>query len=232
MPGFVVASFYKFVKLDDPRAWQQPIYQAIEDLGLVGTILLATEGINGSLAGPTEAIESVLEYLRSLEGLHDLEAKLTPAETVPFHRIKVKVKKEIVTFRHPADPTKKVGEYVSPRAWNDLLSDPDVVLVDTRNSYEVAEGTFPGSLDPQTEKFSEFPAWVKTNLDPTKHEKVAMFCTGGIRCEKATAYLLELGFKHVLHLKGGILQYQLDIPEEESRFIGKNFVFDDRRTFG
>jgi UPF0176 protein len=229
---YTVTAFYKFVPFADPKALQEPLREACEESCVVGTILLATEGINGSLAGTDSAVAQVLARLRAVPGLHDLESKETPAEELPFHRIKVKVKREIVTLRAPADPTKRVGAYVKPREWNQLLDDPEIVLVDTRNDYEVAEGTFPGALDPKTAKFSEFPAWVTQNLDPAKHKKVAMFCTGGIRCEKATAYLLELGFENVFHLQGGILKYQLEIPESESRFIGKNFVFDDRRTFG
>lgn len=228
----LVTAFYKFFTLEEPATWQEPLRQACEDSGVVGTILLAEEGINGSLAGTDEAVKQVLKHLRELPGLHDLESKETAADAIPFHRVKVKVKKEIVTFRHATDPTKLVGEYVSPEQWNELIQDPDVVLIDTRNDYEVAEGTFPNALDPKTTKFSEFPDWVTKNLDPKTHKKVAMFCTGGIRCEKASSYMLAEGFEKVYHLKGGILKYQLDVPEDQNIFVGKNFVFDDRRVFG
>ncbi|MCW6037035.1 rhodanese-related sulfurtransferase [Spirulina subsalsa FACHB-351] len=224
-----VATFYKFFTFPDYREQQVPLLNYCQTQGIKGTILLASEGINATLAGTENAIASVLDYLRSDPRLHDLDVKLSYAETPPFERLKVRLKKEIVTFGHPeVDPTQQVGQYVPPQGWNQLISDPEVVVIDTRNDYEVKIGTFTNARNPQTRSFREFPDYVKQHLDPQKQPKVAMFCTGGIRCEKATAYLLKQGFQEVYHLQGGILRYLAEIPPEESLWQGECFVFDER----
>jgi UPF0176 protein len=227
--GIVVAAMYRFVSLPDYQALQEPILQTCLNLGIKGTLLLAHEGINGTVSGTRDGINRLLTYLRGLPGLEALEHKESYYQEQPFYRMKVKLKKEIVTMGvEGIDPNVVVGRYVEPRDWNALISDPDVVLVDTRNDYEFEIGTFEGALDPQTTTFREFPAYVEKNMDPGKHKKVAMFCTGGIRCEKATAYMLEQGFDEVYHLKGGILKYLEEVPEAESKWQGECFVFDNR----
>lgn len=224
-----VAAFYKFVRLPDFTEKRSPLLAYCQAQNLRGTILLAQEGINGTIAGSQTAIEAVLAELRSDLRLADLEFKLSLAETFPFDRMKVKLKQEIVTLGLPAvDPTAQAGTYVSPEAWNDLIADPDVVVIDTRNQYEVAIGSFQGAKNPETDSFRQFPDFVQTHLDPAEHQKVALFCTGGIRCEKASAYLLSQGFQEVYHLKGGILKYLEEIPAAESRWQGECFVFDQR----
>ena len=231
MPRIVVIAFYKFVTLDDAPAMRERLLKLCQEHGVRGTILLAEEGINSTISGTREAIDAVMAYLRSDPRLADLESKESYCEDPPFGRLKIKIKKEIVTLRAPeADPTKTVGRYVNSSEWNALLEDPEVVLIDTRNDYEVSEGTFMGAIDPKTTSFGEFPAWVKENLEPTKHKKVAMFCTGGIRCEKATALLLAHGFENVYHLKGGILKYLEEVPVAESKFEGGCFIFDEREA--
>jgi len=190
---------------------------------------LAHEGINGTIAGSRESIDIILSYLRSDERLADLDWKESYCEENPFYRMKVRLKKEIVTLGVPTvDPNRVVGTYVTPQDWNDIISDPETIVVDTRNDYEYEIGTFKGAHDPQTETFREFPDYIKKNLDPKKHKKVAMFCTGGIRCEKASAYMLDEGFEEVYHLKGGILKYLEEVPQEESLWEGDCFVFDGR----
>ncbi|RDI58900.1 UPF0176 protein [Microvirga subterranea] len=206
-------------------------------LDLKGTLLLASEGINGTVAGRAEAIDALVAELRQgvlFQGrLDNLELKFSTAAEMPFRRMKVRLKKEIVTLGSPeADPVARVGTYVSARDWNRLLEDSDIVLIDTRNDFEVAMGTFEGAVDPRIKSFSEFRDFVAKDLDPAKHRKVAMFCTGGIRCEKASAYMLAKGFEEVYHLKGGILQYLEDVPEAESRWQGGCFVFDERIALG
>lgn len=225
---FVVAAFYHFTDLHDYESWQAPLKQFCEELGLKGTILLAKEGINSTIAGTREAIDQLLAHLRSDTRLRDLEHKESFCAGLPFQRLKVRLKKEIVKLGVPEiDPRDRVGTYVNPQEWNDLINDPDVLVIDTRNTYEVEFGTFKGAVNPCIETFGEFPNYVK-QLDPEKHQKIAMFCTGGIRCEKASAYMLSLGFPEVYHLKGGILKYIEEIPEEESIWEGECFVFDDR----
>jgi UPF0176 protein len=229
--AFVVATFYKFVKLSDVSEMRSPLLSRCQEQGIRGTILLAQEGINGTIAGTREAIDSVLAALRCDPRLADLEHKESVAETMPFDRMKVRLKKEIVTLGLPeVDPTEQVGTYVSPEEWNAIVSDPEVVVIDTRNTYEVGIGTFQGAQNPQTHSFREFPKYVQQNLDPSQHKKVAMFCTGGIRCEKASSFMLSQGFQEVFHLKGGILKYLEEIPPDESLWQGECFVFDQRVT--
>ena len=228
---FIVAALYKFVNLPDYKDLQPKILKVCLDNNIQGTLLLAEEGINGTVAGPRKGIDNLLAFLKSDPRLSDLSHKEAINEEQPFYRMKVRLKKEIVTLGAPGtDPKKMVGAYIKPADWNDLIADPDVLLVDTRNDYEVEVGTFKGALNPNTTTFREFKDYVKENLDPEKHKKVAMFCTGGIRCEKSTSYLLREGFEEVYHLEGGILQYFEDVPEEESSWEGECFVFDQRVT--
>lgn len=229
MSKYVVAAFYKFARLPDYKD-KQPLLQSFcLELGVKGTILLAEEGVNGTIAGPRAAVDTVLAALRSDARLSALAHKESYTDTLPFYRMKVKLKKEIVTLGVAGiDPNRQVGTYVSPEKWNDLISDPEVTLVDTRNRYEVGIGTFNGAHNPNTDSFVEFPEYVEKNLDKNKHRKVAMFCTGGIRCEKASAYMLAQGFEEVYHLEGGILKYLENIPAEESEWQGECFVFDQR----
>lgn len=225
----VVATFYKFVMLADLAAWQSALLEVCSQQNVKGTILLALEGINGTIAGSRQAIDGVLAFLRSHPQLADLAPKESTAATMPFDRLKVKIKSEIVTLGQPAaNPAEQVGTYVEPQEWNQIISDPEVIVIDTRNDYEVSIGSFKRAENPQTETFRQFPAYVQTQLDPAQHKKVAMFCTGGIRCEKASAYLLNQGFQEVYHLKGGILKYLETIPPEESLWQGECFVFDQR----
>lgn len=225
----VVATFYKFVKLPDFAQKQAPLWAYCQTQGIRGTILLAAEGINGTIAGSRQAIDSVISFLRSDPRLIDLEHKDSPADSPPFDRLKVRLKKEIVTLGLPEiDPSDRVGTYVSPQEWNALISDPEVTLIDTRNDYEVSIGTFKGAQNPKTASFRQFPDYVRTHLDPSKHKKVAMFCTGGIRCEKATSLMMAQGFQEVYHLQGGILKYLEEVPPEESLWQGECFVFDQR----
>jgi UPF0176 protein len=229
----VVAALYKFAPLDDREALKAHLIALGEREGVKGTLLLAPEGINGTIAGPRASIDHMLEALRALPRFADLTHKESSANTPPFPRLRVRLKKEIVTIRDPlADPNSAIGTYVKPTDWNDLISAPDVILIDTRNDYEVEIGTFKGAIDPATASFSEFPKWVRDNLDPETHPKVATFCTGGIRCEKATALLKNLGFPDVFHLEGGILKYLEEIPEAESKWQGECFVFDGRVSLG
>ncbi|CUS41380.1 Rhodanese domain protein UPF0176 [hydrothermal vent metagenome] len=222
---------YKFVTLNDFELLQKPLLDEMLRLDVKGTLLLANEGINGTVAGSREGIDALLDYLRRDERLADVGTKESFDDEMPFYRTKVKLKKEIVTMGvEGIDPKRVVGTYVKPKDWNALISDPDVILVDTRNDYEVGIGTFKGALDPNTKTFREFPQYVKENLDPQKHKKVAMFCTGGIRCEKSTAYLKEQGFDEVYHLEGGILKYLEEVPKEETMWEGECFVFDNRVT--
>lgn len=229
MSEIVVAALYKFVLLPDYQALRQPLLTECERLGLKGTLLLAAEGINGTVSGTREGIDGLLSYLKRDERFSSLEHKESLHQDKPFYRMKVKLKKEIVTMGvEGIDPNQIVGTYVKPKDWNDLISDPEVLVVDTRNHYEYAIGSFERAVDPETETFREFPAYVKDNLNPQQHKKVAMFCTGGIRCEKATAYMKEQGFDEVYHLEGGILKYLEEVPEQESLWRGECFVFDNR----
>jgi UPF0176 protein len=225
----VVCAMYKFVTLENFEKLRQPLLEAMEANEVRGTLLIAQEGINGTVAGSREGIDALLAWLATDERLTNIVHKESFDETMPFYRTKVKLKKEIVTMGiEGIDPKQIVGTYVKPQDWNALISDPDVVLLDTRNDYEIQIGTFQGAVDPNTETFREFPKYVKENMDPTKHKKVAMFCTGGIRCEKSTAYMKEQGFDEVYHLEGGILKYLEEVPKEETMWEGECFVFDNR----
>lgn len=229
MASTVVAAFYKFVALPNHAQLQAPIESYCRSHGVEGNVLLADEGINATVAGPRQSIDSFLGFLRQQPEFYDLEHKESLCEHPPFHRLKVRLKNEIVTIGDKSvSPTAVVGTYVDPQDWNALLADPDVILIDTRNSYETRLGTFAGAVDPHINNFTDFPNWVKQNLDPTQHRKVAMFCTGGIRCEKASSLLLRDGFAQVFHLKGGILKYLEDVPPEQSEWNGECFVFDQR----
>lgn len=233
MRSVVVAALYKFAKLPDYRELQKSILEVCQKNGVFGSILLATEGINGTVAGNRQGIDALLKFLRSEPRFADLEHKESFSQEMPFDRMKVKLKKEIVPLGVPGiDPNEKVGTYVPAEEWNALISDPDVIVIDTRNGYECDIGTFKGAIDPKTRRFRDFPKFVQENLDPSKHKKVAMFCTGGIRCEKASAYMLEKGFENVYHLKGGILKYLELIPPEKSLWDGECFVFDQRIAVG
>jgi UPF0176 protein len=225
----LVAAFYQFADVPDPAALRATLLPHAEALGLKGTLILAREGINGTLAGETAAMEQFLALLS--ERFDQMELKRAETPMMPFKRLKLRIKREIVTLAAAeADPVARVGTYVPPSEWNALLDDPEVTLIDTRNSFEVAHGSFPGAIDPGTARFGEFPAFVDAALNPRRHRKVAMFCTGGIRCEKATSLLLARGFSEVYHLKGGILGYLAQVPAAESRFKGDCFVFDERET--
>lgn len=227
----VVCALYKFVTLPDYESLREPLRLEMERLGVKGTLLLASEGINGTVAGSREAIDGLLAYLKAIPALAELDYKESYEDAVPFYRTKVKLKKEIVTMGvEGIDPRQVVGTYVEPEDWNALISDPEVTLVDTRNYYEYEVGSFKGAINPETESFREFPSYVAETLDPAKHKKVAMFCTGGIRCEKSTALLKQQGFEEVYHLKGGILKYLEKVPEEQSLWKGECYVFDNRVT--
>lgn len=233
MSKYLTAALYKFVSLPDFHALQAPILAECISNNIKGTLLLAEEGINGTVAGSPEGIHNLLQFLRTnplFEGrFADLEHKESFASEHPFYRMKVKLKKEIVTLGVAGvSPTKQVGTYVKPEDWNALISDPEVVLIDTRNDYEVDIGTFKGAIDPKTTTFREFPEYVAKHFDKTKHKKVAMFCTGGIRCEKASSYMMDQGFEEVYHLQGGILKYLETVPEDKSLWQGECFVFDQR----
>ena len=225
----VVCALYKFVRLADFEVLREPLLELMLAERVRGTLLLAQEGINGTIAGTRGGIDAVLAHLQTDPRLKPLDTKESTHQKMPFLRSKVKLKKEIVTMGvEGIDPNRSVGAYVKPKDWNALISDPEVFLVDTRNDYEVEIGTFNGAVNPDTESFRDFPEYVKDNLDPKKHKKVAMFCTGGIRCEKSTAFLKEQGFEEVYHLQGGILKYLEEVQETESLWQGECFVFDDR----
>ncbi|WP_070965771.1 rhodanese-related sulfurtransferase [Vibrio sonorensis] len=229
MSQIVVCALYKFVELNDHEALRAPITELMEANQIRGTLLLASEGINGTVASTREGIDTLLNWLNQEPRLKDTVYKESYTDQQPFNRTKVKLKKEIVTMGvEGIDPRHVVGTYVKPEEWNALISDPEVFVVDTRNDYEIEIGTFEGAVNPDTETFREFPDYVKNNMDPAKHKKVAMFCTGGIRCEKSTAYMKEQGFDEVYHLEGGILKYLEEVPEEESLWKGDCYVFDGR----
>ena len=231
MSQIIVCAMYKFVALEDFEALREPLHKVMQNNDIRGTLLLAREGINGTVAGNREGIDTLLSWLQDDSRLNDIVYKESFDTSNPFHRTKVKLKKEIVTMGvEGIDPKQVVGTYVKPDEWNALISDPEVTLVDTRNDYEVQVGTFKGAINPDTETFREFPQYVKDHLNPDKNRKVAMFCTGGIRCEKSTAYLKEQGFDEVYHLEGGILKYLEEVPEQESLWQGECFVFDNRIT--
>ncbi|OYX25007.1 MAG: hypothetical protein B7Z10_07720 [Rhodobacterales bacterium 32-66-7] len=229
----IIAAFYRFARFPDPAALQPGLQAVCGTAGVKGSILLAPEGINGTIAGSRAGIDAVLAAIRALPGCEDLEWKESEAEAMPFGRMKVKLKREIVTMGQPdVDPLARVGNYVRPEAWNALIADPDTVVIDTRNDYEVAIGTFAGAVDPNTRAFGEFPDWWQANHERFAGKRVAMFCTGGIRCEKSTNYLLGQGVSEVYHLQGGILKYLEAVPEAESLWQGECFVFDDRVSVG
>ncbi len=224
----VIAALYRFVRLDNFKELRQPLLRVMLDNQIRGTLLLAAEGINGTIAGEEPAIGRLLDYLRQDDRLKGFECKFSSDEIMPFYRTRVKLKREIVTMGvEDIDPAKG-GRYVKPADWNALINDPEVTLIDTRNDYETAIGSFANAILPKTKTFRDFPAYVKQNLDPRKHRKVAMVCTGGIRCEKSTAYLRQQGFDEVYHLAGGILKYLEQVPAAESMWEGECFVFDNR----
>ncbi|SNT22279.1 rhodanese-related sulfurtransferase [Tropicimonas sediminicola] len=224
-----VAALYHFTRFDNPDALRAPLKALCEAEGVRGSLLLAAEGINGTIAGPPDGIARVLAHIRALPGCGGLEWKESQAEAMPFGRMKVRLKREIVTMGQPqVDPTAAVGRYVDPAEWNALISAPDVAVIDTRNDYEVAIGTFEGAEDPGIRSFRDFPAWWEANRERFHNKRIAMFCTGGIRCEKSTNYLMGLGEAEVFHLKGGILKYLEEVPEQDSLWHGECFVFDQR----
>lgn len=232
-----VAALYQFTRFDDGEAVRGPLARLCCGQGVKGTLLIAREGINGTIAGSDAAIEQVLAHIRTLPGCAELDVKLSRAATMPFHRMKVRIKREIVTMGEPdIDPMTGAGHYVAPEDWNALIAEPGTILIDTRNDYEVAVGTFAGAIDPRTKSFRDFPAWFRERRDELLGQgvppKVAMFCTGGIRCEKSTAFLKAEGLDEVYHLKGGILKYLETVPEADSRWQGECFVFDQRVSVG
>jgi UPF0176 protein len=230
---FEIAAFYKFSLVADVQATQVRLKTLCEANDIRGILLVAPEGLNGTISGTSENLGIALQGIRAEKGFADLTHKTSFASKQPFKRIKVRVKKEIVTIGDPTvDPNARVGTYVEPKDWNALISDPEVLLIDTRNPFEYGVGTFKGAIDLGTESFGEFPAFIRKNLYPSKHRKVAMFCTGGIRCEKASSFMLQEGFEEVYHLKGGILSYLEHIPEEQSLWEGGCFVFDERVAVG
>ena len=230
---FTVAALYHFTRFSNPAALRAPLQEKCDALGITGSLLLAGEGINGTIAGTRQGIDAILLYLRALPGCDTLEHKESTASLPPFPRMKVKLKKEIVTMGQPdVNPIARVGHYVEAKDWNDLISSPDVAVIDTRNDYEVGIGTFKGAIDPQTKSFRDFPKWWEDNKDRFHNKRIAMFCTGGIRCEKSTNYLLGQGVEEVYHLKGGILKYLEEVPEKDSTWEGDCFVFDARVSVG
>lgn len=238
-PAIVVAALYEFARFEDCAALREPLDRLCRDQGVRGTLLLAVEGINGTIAGSKAAIAAVLTHIRTLPDCAGLDVKLSTASKMPFHRMKVRIKPEIVTMGQPdIDPRASVGTYVEPQDWNALIADPDTIVIDTRNDYEVAVGTFAGAIDPRTATFRDFPAWFRAERERLlaardgKLPKVAMFCTGGIRCEKSTAFLKQEGVEDVFHLKGGILKYLETVPEDQSLWRGECFVFDSRVSVG
>ncbi|MBO9518186.1 MAG: rhodanese-related sulfurtransferase [Porphyrobacter sp.] len=231
--SFTVAALYRFAPFDDPAALRQPLLDLCTEQGVKGTLLLAREGINGTIAGSGEAIAVTIEYIRALPGCAELDVKYSTAAVMPFQRLKVRLKKEIVTLKVPGiDPARDAGRYIDPADWNALVDDPDTVLIDTRNAFEVGYGSFDGAVDPETKAFGDFPDWWRANAGKFAGKRVAMYCTGGIRCEKSTAFLRSEGVDDVVHLKGGILAYLEQVPESESRWQGSCFVFDERVSVG
>ena len=232
-----VAALYCFAKLANCERLREPLHKLCTEQGIKGTLLVAVEGINGTIAGPRDGIERVLDYIRTWPDCAGLDVKFSSAAVMPFYRMKVRLKREIVTMgQHDIDPSANAGTYVDPLDWNALIDDPDTIVIDTRNDYEVAVGSFAGSIDPKTATFREFPEWFSRErerlLGTGKPPRVAMFCTGGIRCEKASAFLNREGLKEVYHLKGGVLAYLEAVPEDESRWQGECFVFDQRVAIG
>jgi UPF0176 protein len=230
---FKVAAFYKFAPFDDPAALRGPLLAAAQLAGIRGTILLAREEINGTVAGSAAGVTTLLNHVRGLPGCAAFDVKFSTAQSTPFQRLKVRVKKEIVTLGVPGiDPARDVGAYVAPADWNAVIADPDTMVIDTRNDYEAAIGSFAGAIDPGTRSFSEFPAWFAAHREDLAGKRIAMFCTGGIRCEKSTAFVRAQGFDDVVHLKGGILAYLEQVEPTDSRWQGECFVFDERVSVG
>ena len=229
MTDIVIATFYNFTRFQDPASLREHLLPQLLAHDLKGTVLLAPEGVNGTLAGSRGGIDAALEVLRALPNSMQLEHKESHAESMPFYRLKVRLKKEIVTMKVPGvDPLASVGTHVAPKDWNELIADPQIIVIDARNDFEVEIGTFEGAINPGTARFSDLPQWLEEHRAELENKKIAMFCTGGIRCEKATSYLKERGIKDVFHLKGGILKYLENIPEGQSRWRGECFVFDYR----
>lgn len=230
---YTIAALYLFIPVADPAELKQKFLQELSPLQLCGTLLIAPEGINGTLAGSELAIQKLLICLNNNIGLSQKDVKFSYSAEKPFNRFKIRLKREIVTFNQPhVNPNLRVGTYIEPDQWNTLIEDPDVTVIDTRNKYETLIGTFKNAIDPKIDSFTEFSDYVRENLDPKKHKKIAMFCTGGIRCEKASSFMLAEGFESVFHLKGGILKYLEEIPKEQSRWQGDCYVFDRRMAVG
>lgn len=230
---YTIAALYLFIPVADPAELKQKFLQELSPLQLCGTLLIAPEGINGTLAGSALAIQELLICLNNNTGLSQKDVKFSYSAEKPFNRFKIRLKREIVTFNQPhVNPNLRVGAYIEPDQWNTLIEDPDVTVIDTRNKYETLIGTFKNAIDPKIDSFTEFSDYVRENLDPKKHKKIAMFCTGGIRCEKASSFMLAEGFESVFHLKGGILKYLEEIPKEQSRWQGDCYVFDRRMAVG
>ena len=227
--SYTIATFYKFIFLPEYTEKKQLLLKFCQDHSIKGTILLSQEGINATIAGIPEDIQATINYLKKDNYFLDLDVKYSTSSYLPFKRMKVRLKKEIVTLgMTDIDPEQQVGTYVAPENWNNILEDKEIIVIDTRNIYEIAIGTFKGAINPNTHFFREFPDYVRNYLNPNKHKKVAMFCTGGIRCEKASSYLLKKGFKEVFHLKGGGLNYLKNISKSQSLWQGECFVFDER----
>ena len=230
---YTIATLYLFIPIANPAELKQKFLQELSPLQLCGTLLIAPEGINGTLAGSELAIQELLICLNNNTGLSQKDVKFSYSAEKPFNRFKIRLKREIVTFNQPhVNPNLRVGTYIEPDQWNTLIEDPDVTVIDTRNKYETLIGTFKNAIDPKIDSFTEFSDYVRENLDPKKHKKIAMFCTGGIRCEKASSFMLAEGFESVFHLKGGILKYLEEIPKEQSRWQGDCYVFDRRMAVG
>ncbi len=230
--SFVIAALYKFFNLSDPKALSDKLVDLFTKTGILGTLILASEGINGTVCGTREAIDELIEFLKVNGIFQGCQYKEALCQTQVFKRAKIKLKKEIVTFGCAVDPTKRVGKYVEPEDWNALISNPETVIIDTRNKYEYKIGTFKGAINPDTDNFKQFPEFVKNHLNDKKNKPIAMFCTGGVRCEKSTAYLLDQGFEDVFHLNGGILKYLEKIDSKDSLWQGHCYVFDDRVSVG
>ena len=230
--SYTIAAFYRFTSLAEPAALREEMLAIFSGGDLRGTMLIAGEGVNGTMAGSAETIDRLLKTLQDKVGLDRTEVKFSFAEERPFKRLKFRVKQEIIAFRKAKVDPAKPGRYVEAQAWNALIADPEVLVLDTRNTYESDLGTFEGATTPNTERFSDFATYVRENLDVTKHRKVAMFCTGGIRCEKASAFMLQEGFEEIYHLKGGILKYLEEVPESASKWRGECYIFDERTSVG
>ena len=230
---FTVAALYRFAPFDDPIALRQPLLDLCAEQGVRGTLLLAREGVNGTIAGPADGIAAVITYIRALPDCAGLDVKYSTAADMPFQRLKVRLKKEIVTMKVPGlDPARNAAPYIDPADWNALVDDPDTVVIDTRNDFEVGYGSFDGALNPHTKSFGDFPDWWRDHAGEFAGKRIAMFCTGGIRCEKSTAFLRSEGVEDVVHLKGGILAYLEQVPEADTRWHGSCFVFDERVSVG